>query len=416
MIDKDEKLLAGLDEVDWAGMEHAYGSAQDVPGHIRTLCGNDEAARQRASSHLGSSIFHQGTRYQASPFAVPFLAQIAVAGPAAAREDTMWLLTRLAVDWHDEYDVTTGINVAGWRAAAAEFEPAELLRWYEEQLAVEKDAEKRAELQEARVWVAAGNSFDSRWSALQAYDAVLAELPNLLALLDDADACLRTRIAYLLAWFPEFAATSLPRLVALAAQEKDPVTAATALLATGLLGPPSAAEDITPYLDAADPLMRWAAATSLTRLAGLDESPVGPALLGRTVTELTAAAHSTFEHLTDYCEGDLHGHIERTLHALPPTTDPVAVREALDACLPRIARDRSGTRTRRAIEQLFPAPLPHSAPQYADLAEAQQQLLDDLASHHHAWVIRSTADWLRKLNLPYSQEALRAFTGAHPQL
>ncbi|MGI5440431.1 hypothetical protein ACQEV4_24525 [Streptomyces shenzhenensis] len=41
----------------------------------------------------------------------------------------MWLLTRLAVDWHDEYDVTTGINVAGWRAAAAEFGPEELLPW-----------------------------------------------------------------------------------------------------------------------------------------------------------------------------------------------------------------------------------------------------------------------------------------------
>ncbi|MFE7113393.1 HEAT repeat domain-containing protein [Streptomyces sp. NPDC057575] len=412
MIDEYEKLLAGLDEVDWAGMGHAYGSAQDVPGHIRALSGNDEAARRHAFSSLSSSIFHQGSRYQASPLAVPFLARIAVAGPAAAREDTMWLLTRLAVDWHDEYDVTTGINVAGWRAAAAEHGPAELLPWYEEQ-AVETDAEKRTELQETRDWVAAGNSFDSRWSALQAYDAVLAELPDLLVLLDDADACLRTRIAYLLAWFPEVSAASRPRLITLAAREKDPVTAATALLAAGLIGPPSTVEDITPYLDAADPLVRWAAATALIRLAGLDRAPVGPALLGRAVTELTAAAHSVFDHVTDYFEGDLHGHIERTLHALPPIPDPAAVREALDACLPRIARDRSGTRTRKAIEQLFPAPLPHPAPRYTDLTVAQQHLLDDLAGHHHAWVIRSSADRLRELGLPHSQEALQAFTGAH---
>ncbi|MFC9398709.1 hypothetical protein ACFTWS_37045 [Streptomyces sp. NPDC057027] len=74
----------------------------------------------------------------------------------------MLLLTRLAVDWHDEYDVTTGINVAGRRAAAAECGPAELLPWYEDQLAVETDPEKRAKLQEIRDWVAAGNSFDSR--------------------------------------------------------------------------------------------------------------------------------------------------------------------------------------------------------------------------------------------------------------
>lgn len=94
------------------------------------------------------------------------------------------------------------------------------------------DTDERAQLQELRDWVAAGNSPDSRWSALQSYDAVLAELPGLLVLLDGDDRCLRTRIAYLLAWFPEFSATSLPRLLALAAHEKDPVTAATALLAS----------------------------------------------------------------------------------------------------------------------------------------------------------------------------------------
>ncbi|MFD6986305.1 hypothetical protein ACFWAX_37350, partial [Streptomyces sp. NPDC059956] len=187
MIDEYEKLLAGLDDVDWAGLEHAYGSAHDVPGHIRTLCGSDDEAREQAFIRLFSSILHQGSRYSASPVAVPFLARIAIAGPAAARQDTMLLLTRLAVDWHDGYDVTTGINVAGWRAAAAECGPAELLPWYEDQLAVETDPEKRARLHEMRDWVAAGNSFDSRWSALQAYDAVLAELPGLLVLLDDDD-------------------------------------------------------------------------------------------------------------------------------------------------------------------------------------------------------------------------------------
>ncbi|MFJ3883367.1 hypothetical protein ACIPW5_38710 [Streptomyces sp. NPDC090077] len=413
MINEYEKLLAGLDDVDWAGLSHAYESADDVPGRIRTLCGSDDEAREKAFRYLFSSIFHQGSRYSASPFAVPFLARIAVAGPGAAREDTMWLLTRLAVDWHDEYDVTTGINVAGWRAAAAEVSPEELLAWYEEQLAAAMDADQRAELQEARDWVAVGNSPDSRWSALQSYDAVLAELPGLLVLLDDDDARLRTRIAYLLAWFPELSTTSLPRLLSLAAHEKDPVTAATALLAAGLLGPASTVEDITPYLDAADPLMRWAAATALIRLAGLDEAAVGPGLLGRTVTELTAAARHPFDRVTDYFGGDLHAHIERTLHALPPGTDPAAVHEALDACLPRIFWDCHGTRTRRAIEELFPAPQPHPAPHYADLTAAQQQLLGDLAGHRHPWLIRSSADRLQDLGLPHTQEALQSFVGAH---
>ncbi|WP_381560688.1 hypothetical protein [Streptomyces eurythermus] len=66
---------------------------------------------------------------------------------------------------------------------------------------------------------------------MRIYDAVLAELPGLLVLLDDADARIRTRIAYLLAWFPEAAATTLPLLLARTAREDDPVVAATALVA-----------------------------------------------------------------------------------------------------------------------------------------------------------------------------------------
>ncbi|MFD6115269.1 hypothetical protein ACFWG0_34960 [Streptomyces yangpuensis] len=66
MIDEYEKLLAGLDDVDWAGLSHAYRSAHDVPGRIRALCGSDDEARKEAFSSLFSSIFHQGSRYSAS--------------------------------------------------------------------------------------------------------------------------------------------------------------------------------------------------------------------------------------------------------------------------------------------------------------------------------------------------------------
>ncbi|MFF4548364.1 hypothetical protein [Streptomyces sp. NPDC001435] len=35
-----DNLLAGLDEVDWANLDHAYGTADDVPGQLRALCGD----------------------------------------------------------------------------------------------------------------------------------------------------------------------------------------------------------------------------------------------------------------------------------------------------------------------------------------------------------------------------------------
>ncbi|MEU6631705.1 hypothetical protein ABZ905_26005 [Streptomyces parvus] len=144
-----------------------------------------------------------------------------------------------------------------------------------------------------------------------------------------------------------------------------------------------------------------------------DGTPVGPGLLGRAVAELSAAARSSFDCVTDYCEGDLHGHVERTLRSLPPGSHPDFVREALEACLPRIVWDSSGSRSRRAIQELFPASLPHPAPRFADLTAAQQQLLGDLAGHRHAWLIRSCADRLRDIGLPDTQEALQFYVGTH---
>ncbi|MEU7054091.1 hypothetical protein [Streptomyces eurythermus] len=236
--------------------------------------------------------------------------------------------------------------------------------------------------------MAAGNSPDARWSALRGYDAVLAELPVLLVLFDDADPRIRTRIAYLLAWFPEAAATTLPLFLARTAREDDPVVAATALVAAGLIGTAAQAADLAPHLSADEPLVRWAAATALVRLTNHQQDAVEPRLLDRAVAELTTVADSPAPTcVTDYNEGDFHGHIERSLHSLP-TGAPQA---ALAACLPRIERDRDGHRTRTALNELFRTPLPDPLPDYASLPVWQRQLLRALAEQHYPWIARWVA-------------------------
>ncbi|MCL3999161.1 HEAT repeat domain-containing protein, partial [Streptomyces lavenduligriseus] len=231
---------------------------------------------------------------------------------------------------------------------------------------------------------------------------------GLLALLDDADPHIRTRIAYLLAWFPEVAATTLPLLLARTAREDDPVVAATALVAAGLIGTAALAADLAPYLDADEPLVRWAAATALVRITSGPEDAIEPRLLDRAVAELTTAADNPAPtRVTDYNEGDFHGHIERTLRSLP-TGAPQA---ALDACLPRIERDRDGHRTRTALNELFPAPLSRPLPDYADLPVPQRELLRALAEHHHPWIVRWMAGTLAERGLPDSQDSLRAYVG-----
>ena len=56
-------MLQGLDEVPWAALEHAYGSAADVPALFRRL-DHDPKGRSEALNTLYGNVFHQGTRYR----------------------------------------------------------------------------------------------------------------------------------------------------------------------------------------------------------------------------------------------------------------------------------------------------------------------------------------------------------------
>ncbi len=66
-------MLDNLETIAWSELKHAYGKAGDVPGMIRSLGSPDEHVRRDALGALFETICHQGTVYEASPFAVPFL-------------------------------------------------------------------------------------------------------------------------------------------------------------------------------------------------------------------------------------------------------------------------------------------------------------------------------------------------------
>ncbi|MFO0941234.1 MAG: hypothetical protein U0930_10735 [Pirellulales bacterium] len=69
-------LLNSLDEVPWSTLDHAYGKADDVPGLIRALQSSETSSD--ALHELFGNIWHQGTVYQATSFAVPFLVELTV--------------------------------------------------------------------------------------------------------------------------------------------------------------------------------------------------------------------------------------------------------------------------------------------------------------------------------------------------
>ncbi|MEV5874670.1 HEAT repeat domain-containing protein [Streptomyces sp. NPDC052101] len=66
-------MFTGIDEVDWASLQHAHGSAEDVPGWLRALASADTAERATALDGMYGALHHQGYVYDSTLACVPFL-------------------------------------------------------------------------------------------------------------------------------------------------------------------------------------------------------------------------------------------------------------------------------------------------------------------------------------------------------
>ncbi|MGW7365288.1 hypothetical protein ACWGI8_18055 [Streptomyces sp. NPDC054841] len=88
-------MMERLDEVDWAGLTHAYGPADDVPELLRAAGDAEEGVRDEALDELVSSLCHQGTVYSSTAPAVPFLGRLALHGPGH-RVELLWLIGAIA--------------------------------------------------------------------------------------------------------------------------------------------------------------------------------------------------------------------------------------------------------------------------------------------------------------------------------
>lgn len=76
-------MLEDLDSIPWGQLQHAMGTAEDVPGDLRDLAFGDDAARDHAVGSLCNTICHQGSVYEATAPAVPFLVEMVVDRGAA---------------------------------------------------------------------------------------------------------------------------------------------------------------------------------------------------------------------------------------------------------------------------------------------------------------------------------------------
>lgn len=192
-------MLERLDEINWASLSHAYGEATDVPDLIRQLAAADSGTRQEAIYALYGNIWHQGTVYKATAFAVPFLVEVLQQPALPDRHEVAALLRELAVG-NSYLDVHGALD--GFRQDVHEPD-------FQKQL--------RRELK----WVKA------------AHEAVVAGVDAYLALTEAEDDLLRAALPYLLAVCWERTSQIEPVLLRLAVEDPCAEVRASALF--GLL-------------------------------------------------------------------------------------------------------------------------------------------------------------------------------------
>ncbi|CAK7226870.1 hypothetical protein SBRCBS47491_006374 [Sporothrix bragantina] len=219
----------GLYDIDWSQLDHAYGPADDTPGHLETLYQasrkktdtdqkdgtDDDKQATSALYELDGSIAHQGSRYSASEAAVPFV--YAILGGAEDesryRIDILAFLGRLAVG-NPEAFIPGGINTVLWRAetatkqapAWAAEEEQRRNDWVAEAEAAGDETElKRRRLQ---VMIKHDPEDEARTAAVElgCYDAVRRGLPAVLSFLQlsrENSPAVRSEAVLLLSMFPE---------------------------------------------------------------------------------------------------------------------------------------------------------------------------------------------------------------------
>ncbi|MEU1267685.1 HEAT repeat domain-containing protein [Streptomyces sp. NPDC005799] len=94
-------MFTGIDEVDWASLRHAYGSAEDVPQLLRGLASADPAEREIALDGMYGAVHHQGDVYDSTLACIPFLFTLVGSRAVEERGGVVELLVSIGQDGED---------------------------------------------------------------------------------------------------------------------------------------------------------------------------------------------------------------------------------------------------------------------------------------------------------------------------
>lgn len=212
--------LDGIDKINWAELTHAYGPAEDVPDLLKALASDDQAQREHAFYELYGNIFHQGTRYQATPKAIPFIFNILESQESAeARIELIHLLISLGLGYTESF-LPHGFSPR---------EVREQVKLIIEEMS-EDDERESAEF-----------GFHPQYD-LDCYEELNKRTLVFVNLLKDDAPELKIAAAYALAWFPEAHEKSVPLLRELINSHIEAVSIVS-ILAFGLIATNCVSED-----------------------------------------------------------------------------------------------------------------------------------------------------------------------------
>ncbi|KAJ4327374.1 hypothetical protein N0V84_002145 [Fusarium piperis] len=272
--------LAGLDDIDWANLQHAYGSAEDVPGLLKALRVHDKEELDQVYFALSSNILHQGSRYQATSYAVPFLYALLDTKDTPRREELLYYLVNVALG-HPSNFVPLGVDIVTWRSIVAETQQPNYAqdeeRKKDEYIAAATDDQDRERREGEFMFTLSPEKMTARkLYELRAYDAVGAGLSSVYKCLKDGNADLRAVAAFCLGFFPEDKVRIEGQLLALLGHEDDVAVRGTAFISLALLQAPSTGTlertEVAQYLETCytkehnDEASKWSSAIGLAIL------------------------------------------------------------------------------------------------------------------------------------------------------
>ncbi len=399
--------LSGLRDIDWAGLKHAYGPAADVPDLLDALLSAD---RDEAIYALYGTIFHQGSRYEATAYAVPFLAAMAVDDTVPGRGEILQMLATLAIGY-DEGHLPAGVDTETWRAQTARIASADrddTLRQFDEWVADSADDRTRRSREFRRMTYDFDAQRDRAIAELATYDAVRAQILVLRGLLRDPDADVRAATTYVLGWFPEEAELARPALLDLLAGETNAGVTANAIVAAGLLGAAPPRERLTDQV----PAVRWAAAIALARRGDTSAEVIGE------LAVCAARQPPQTEPAVLYQDGDLQQYAAASLGKLGADAPSTAIAAVLDGLAGATAWTVPAI-TAVALRLAFGPPgesagAPgESAAPYTDLSPLQRRCLHVLAELDAiVWHSVDFSNLLRTWGLPEDRATLHRYLTA----